>query len=68
VSGRDRGQIKRNVRVVDVSARGDWSQVRVGLKEDADIGNRVYALRGFVYNEPLLLDASRSGGSQRFPG
>jgi len=44
-----RGHVERAVRVVDVSAHNDWSQVRVWYHSLADVGQTVYSLRGFVY-------------------
>lgn len=35
-----RGQIERNVRVVDVSSAGDWSMVRVWYAPIGDLGLR----------------------------
>ncbi|MFM6854589.1 MAG: CHAP domain-containing protein [Sphingopyxis sp.] len=48
INGR-RGQIERNVRAVDVSAAGDWSQVRVWYAPIRDLGLRVNPIRGFIY-------------------
>jgi len=43
------GHIERSVRVVDVSARNDWSAVKVWYHSLSDVGQTVYNLRGFVY-------------------
>jgi hypothetical protein len=48
VGGR-RGTVEREVRIVDVSLENDWSKVRVWYGPVSDIGQTVYALRGFVY-------------------
>ncbi len=48
INGR-RGQVERNVRVVDVSPSGDWSQVRVWYAPLRDLGTRVNPVRGFIY-------------------
>jgi surface antigen len=48
INGR-RGQIERNVRVIDVSAAGDWSAVRVWYAPIGDLGLRVNPIRGFIY-------------------
>ncbi len=48
INGR-RGQVERNVRVVDVSPAGDWSQVRVWYAPLRDLGTRVNPVRGFIY-------------------
>lgn len=48
INGR-RGQIERNVRVVDVSDRGDWSLVRVWYAPIGDLGLRANPVQGFIY-------------------
>ena len=48
INGR-RGQVERNVRAVDVSPAGDWSQVRVWYAPIHDLGLRVNPVRGFIY-------------------
>lgn len=48
IGGR-RGQIERNVRVVDVSAAGDWSSVRVWYAPIGDLGLRANPVQGFIY-------------------
>jgi surface antigen len=48
INGR-RGQIERNVRVIDVSAAGNWSQVRVWYAPLRDLGIRVNPVQGFIY-------------------
>jgi surface antigen len=49
INGR-RGQIERNVRVIDVSDAGDWSQVKVWYAPLQDLGTSTYPLYGFIYN------------------
>ena len=67
INGR-RGQIERNVRVLDVSDAGDWSKVKVWYAPLRDLGTSTYPLFGFIYNskgeltpaaprEPLSLPA-----------
>ena len=52
IGGR-RGHIERGARVVDVSAAGDWSQVRVWYATIGDMGRTTYPLHGFIYaNKP----------------
>lgn len=46
-----RGQIERNVRVVDVSADGDWSLVRVWYAPIGDLGLRANPVQGFIYSD-----------------
>jgi surface antigen len=49
INGR-RGQIERNVRVLDVSDAGDWSKVKVWYAPLHDLGTSTYPLYGFIYN------------------
>lgn len=51
INGR-RGQIERNVRVLDVSDAGDWSKVKVWYAPLQDLGTSTYPLFGFIYNKP----------------
>ena len=43
------GQIETDVRAVDVSAAGDWSQVKVWYAPQGGLGTRAYPARGFIY-------------------
>ncbi len=57
INGR-RGQVERNVRALDVSAGGDWSQVRVWYAPIRGLGTRVNPVRGFIYGQPNAAPAS----------
>lgn len=46
-----RGGIERDVRAIDVSAAGDWSQVRVWYGPMRDLGLTAYPAHGFIYAE-----------------
>ena len=59
ISGR-RGQIERNVRAVDVSAKGDWSMVRVWYAPIGDLGLRANPVQGFIYPGAASAATSRS--------
>jgi surface antigen len=48
--GGHRGQIERDVTVVDVSPTGDWSQVKVWYDPTHNLGNTVYPTYGFIYH------------------
>jgi surface antigen len=48
IDGR-RGQIERNVRVVDASENNDWSRVKVWYAPLQDLGTTVYPVHGFIY-------------------
>ncbi len=45
-----RGGIERDVRAVDVSPAGDWSQVRVWYGPQGSLGTSSYPTRGFIYS------------------
>jgi surface antigen len=44
-----RGKVEQDVTVVDVSAKGDWSQVKVWYDPIRDLGHTVYPTYGFIY-------------------
>jgi surface antigen len=44
-----RGGIERDVRVIDVSAANDWSEVRVWYAPIGDLGLRTNRVQGFIY-------------------
>ncbi len=48
INGR-RGQIEDNVRVVDVSPAGDWSEVRVWYAPLQALGGTHWPVQGFIY-------------------
>jgi surface antigen len=50
IGGR-RGQVERGVRAVDVSAAGDWSQVRIWYAPIRDLGLRPNPVSGFIYTD-----------------
>jgi surface antigen len=43
------GRIETDVRAVDVSAAGDWSQVRVWYGPQGGLGTSSYPTNGFIY-------------------
>jgi surface antigen len=45
-----RGAVEKDVTVVDVSSKGDWSQVKVWYDPIRDLGNTVYPTYGFIYS------------------
>lgn len=49
--GGRKGQVVRNMRMVDVSPRGDWTQVRVFYDRQDRFGD-VYATSGFIHPRP----------------
>lgn len=44
-----RGAVEHNVRAVDVSANGDWSEVKVWYGPQGSLGTSAYPTRGFIY-------------------
>ncbi len=48
INGR-RGQIERDVTVIDASEKGDWSKVRVWYASLRDVGTKAYPTHGFIY-------------------
>lgn len=44
-----RGGVETDVRAVDVSAAGDWSEVRVWFASNHDLGTSSYPVKGFIY-------------------
>jgi surface antigen len=44
-----RGKVEKDVTIIDVSARGDWSEVKVWYDPNRDLGGSTYATHGFIY-------------------
>ena len=44
-----RGQVEQDVTVVDVSPKGDWSEVKVWYRDAAGLGGTTYRVNGFIY-------------------
>lgn len=44
-----RGQVEKDVTVIDVSANGDWSEVKVWYDPVGDLGGTTYPVWGFIY-------------------
>lgn len=45
------GRIETDVRAVDVSAAGDWSEVKVWYAPQGGLGTSSYPVRGFIYSD-----------------
>lgn len=56
-----RGQVEKDVTVVDVSTDGDWSKVKVWYDPSSDIGNTVYPTYGFIYQTANSAQATVAG-------
>lgn len=49
--GGTRGQIEKDVTVIDVSPAGDWSSVKVWYDPVRDLGSSTYPTHGFIYQD-----------------
>ena len=60
--GGTRGQVEKDVTVIDVSPSGDWSEVKVWYESAGDLGTTTYPTHGFIYQdrEAQLMAASDS--------
>jgi surface antigen len=59
-----RGGVEKDVRVIDVSQDGDWSQVRVWYASAGDVGGTTYPTFGFIYPERSRVQfAEENGGA-----
>ena len=63
--GGRRGQVEKDVTVVDVSAAGDWSQVKVWYDPKGDLGTTIYPTYGFIYKALDAHDPRRRLGGRR---
>ncbi|MEQ1547270.1 MAG: CHAP domain-containing protein [Chakrabartia sp.] len=62
INGR-RGQIERDVKVIDVSEAGDWSAVRVWFAPSQNLGATAWPVHGFIYpagKAPMTLPQQQS--------
>ena len=63
VIGGRRGQVERDVTVVDASPAGDWSQVKVWYDPIHDVGQRAYPVYGFIYGGAKAVAGAVAGGT-----
>ncbi|MDP3174671.1 MAG: CHAP domain-containing protein [Phenylobacterium sp.] len=56
-----RGQIEKDVTVVDVSPQGDWSAVKVWYDPVRDLGGSTYPTFGFIYQDTTSRTYAASG-------
>jgi len=59
--GGTRGQIEKDVTVIDVSPAGDWSQVKVWYDPVRDLGSSTYPTHGFIYQDAAAVRTASSG-------
>jgi len=58
-----RGKVEKDVTLVDVSAQGNWSQVKVWYDPSRDLGGSTYATEGFIYPDTQAKQLASSGFS-----
>lgn len=58
-----RGGVEKDVRVVDVSPEGDWSEVKVWYAGNGDLGQTSYPTFGFIYPERANVQFAEAGGA-----
>ena len=56
-----RGKIEKDVTLVDVSPRGDWSAVKVWYDPNRDLGGSTYPTYGFIYPDAQARRVAGSG-------
>ena len=56
-----RGKVEKDVTIIDVSAGGDWSQVKVWYDPNRDLGGSTYATHGFIYPDAPARQMADSG-------
>jgi surface antigen len=56
-----RGKIEKDVTLVDVSPRGDWSAVKVWYDPNRDLGGSTYSTYGFIYPDAQARQVAGSG-------
>lgn len=63
-----RGGVEKDVRVVDVSAAGDWSQVKVWYASLRDVGSTRYPTFGFIYPKRSTVQMAEATGGTGMRG
>ncbi len=59
-----RGKVEKDVTLIDVSAQGDWSQVKVWYDPNRDLGGSTYSTHGFIYPDASARMIADSGVSR----
>jgi surface antigen len=59
--GGTRGQVEKDVTVIDVSPAGDWSEVKVWYDPVRDLGSSTYPTHGFIYQDAAAMRVASSG-------
>ena len=63
-----RGQIERDVTLVDASAANDWSTVRVWWRDAQGLGRSSYPVYGFIYGRAVGTDVRIARPSRALSG
>jgi surface antigen len=53
-----RGKVEEDVTAVDVSPKGDWTEVKVWYDPSHSMGTKVYPTYGFIYQDPAAPTAA----------
>ena len=56
--------VERNVMAVDVSAAGDWSEVRVWYAPTGSLGLRPSPAKGFIYPRTITASAANTAATK----
>lgn len=60
----ERGQIEKDVTLIDVSPAGNWSEVKVWYGPNRDMGGSTYPTYGFIYQDAQARLMANSGLSK----
>jgi len=66
--GRLRGQVERDVTLVDVSAANNWSAVRIWWRDVKGLGTTSYPIYGFIYGRAANSDVQIARPSKGLSG
>ncbi|MEG3176284.1 CHAP domain-containing protein [Sphingomonas sp. RB3P16] len=58
-----RGGVEHDVRAIDVSANGDWSEVKVWYGPQGGLGTSAYPTKGFIYSAKSTGDDTQERGT-----
>ncbi len=56
-----RGQVEKDVTLIDVSPTNDWSQVKVWYDPVRQLGGSTYSTHGFIYQDQMAQRVASSG-------
>ena len=66
--GGAKGRVENDVTVVDTSAKGDWSAVKVWYAPIKDVGIRAYPTYGFIYGGAKAIAAEATAAARDLVG